>query len=307
MATLREMAQRPEKFAGGHRLCAGCGHSVVVRMVLGATPDPIVVSAATGCLEVASVLYPYSSWETAFIHAGFENAAATLSGVEAAYQTLRRQGRVNRDMKFIAFAGDGGTYDIGLQSLSGAMERGHHLLYVCLNNEGYMNTGIQRSSATPKGTETSTTPAGRVIPGKPQPRKDITEIMAAHDLPYVAQASPSHWRDLEAKAAKALKIKGPTFINTLSPCPRGWRSDVSDTIELTRLAVDTCYWPLYEVEDGKYRLNHRPKEKKPFHLWLERQGRFHHLFKPENEPIVAELQGEIDRHWEMLLRRCGES
>ncbi len=306
MATLREMAQRPERFAGGHRLCAGCGHSVVVRMMLRATPDPVVVSAATGCLEVASVLYPYSSWETSFIHAGFENAAATLSGVEAAYQTLKRQGRINRDQKFIAFAGDGGTYDIGLQSLSGAMERGHHLLYVCLNNEGYMNTGIQRSSATPRGTETSTTPVGKVVPGKPQSRKDITEIMAAHNIPYVAQASPSHWRDLEAKTAKALKIKGPTFINTLSPCPRGWRTDVSDTIELTRLAVETCYWPLYEVEDGQYRLNHRPKEQKPFHQWLERQGRFRHLFKPKNEHILEELQGEVDRRWEALLKRCGE-
>lgn len=304
MATLRELAQRPERFMGGHRLCAGCGHGVVVRMVTRATTDPLVVSCATGCLEVASVIYPYSAWTSSWIHAGFENAAATLSGVEAAYEALRRQGRVQNDFKFVAFAGDGGTYDIGLQSLSGALERGHRLVYVCLNNEGYMNTGIQRSSATPRGTETSTTPVGRVIRGKPQHRKDLTEIVAAHNIPYVAQASPAQWRDLDTKASKAFAVKGPAFINVLSPCPRGWRTDVSDTIDLTRLAVETCYWPLYEIEEGKYRLNYRPKEKKPFRLWLERQGRFRHLFRPENEHIIGELQAEIDRRWEKLLARC---
>ncbi len=208
---------------------------------------------------------------------------------------------------FVAFAGDGGTYAISLQALSGALERGHKFLYVCLDDEGYMNTGIQRSSATPRGAWTTTTPVGAVMPGKPQWRKDLTGIIAAHRIPYVAQAAPSHWKDLMSKVRKAIAVDGLAFLNVLADCNRGRRHDPALTLEVTRMAVETCYWPLFEVENGVWRLNYRPRRKLPIAEYLKLQGRFAHLFKPEYQDLVAEIQAEVDRRWEELLRRCGES
>ncbi len=303
----KELAKRPERLAPGHRLCAGCGASIVVRQVLAAIDRPVVVANATGCLEVATSIYPYTAWRVPWIHNAFENAAATISGVEAAYRSLVRQGKIpEQDVQFVAFGGDGGTYDIGLQALSGAAERGHRFLYVCYDNGAYMNTGIQRSSATPLGAHTTTSPAGKVIPGKQQYRKDLTAIMAAHGIPYVAQAAPSHWRDLMTKTRKAVDCGGPAFLNVLSSCNRGWRHETDETIEITQLAVDTCYWPLYEVEQGQWRLTYKPKEKPPVEEWLKRQGRFRHLFRPENRHLIDEFQAEVDRNWERLLELCGE-
>ena len=303
----RELAKRPERLAPGHRLCAGCGASIIVRQMLAAIDDPVVIANATGCLEVGTTIYPYSAWRVPWIHNAFENAAATLSGVEAAYRSLVRQGKKqDENVKFIAFGGDGGTYDIGLQSLSGALERGHQFLYVCYDNGAYMNTGIQRSSATPFGAHTTTSPAGKVIPGKQQYRKDLAAIMAAHGIPYVAQAAPSRWRDLMTKTRKAVNCGGPAYMNVLSSCNRGWRHGTDETIEITQLAIDTCYWPLFEVEDGNWQLSYRPKEKLPVERWLERQGRFRHLFRDENRHMIADLQAEVDRRWEKLLERCGE-
>ena len=303
----KELAKRPERLAPGHRLCAGCGASIVVRQVLAAIDRPVVVANATGCLEVATSIYPYTAWRVPWIHNAFENAAATISGVEAAYRSLVRQGKIpEQDVQFVAFGGDGGTYDIGLQALSGAVERGHRFLYVCYDNGAYMNTGIQRSSATPLGAHTTTSPAGKVIPGKQQYRKDLTAIMAAHGIPYVAQAAPSHWRDLMTKTRKAVDCGGPAFLNVLSSCNRGWRHETDETIEITQLAVDTCYWPLYEVEQGQWRLTYKPKEKPPVEEWLKRQGRFRHLFRPENRHLIDEFQAEVDRNWERLLELCGE-
>lgn len=306
MATLKELSRKPETFVGGHRLCAGCGHAISVRMVLNAVEEPVVVSCATGCLEVASTIYPYTAWRCSFIHNAFENAAATLSGVEAAYTSLKRQGKIKDNIKFVAFGGDGGTYDIGFQSLSGAMERGHKMVYVCLDNQAYMNTGIQRSSATPLGADTTTTPAGSKIPGKRQSRKDLTAIMAEHHIPYVAQANPNDWKDLHMKAKKAFEADGPAFLNIMSPCPRGWRYNTADISEILKLAYETRIWPLYEVENDKWKLNHRPKKHVPVEEWLKLQGRFRHLFKPENRHIIEEIQNEVDRRWELLLERCGE-
>ena len=294
------------QLAGGHRMCAGCGAPTVVRQVLMGTDDPVVVSAATGCLEVSTTIYPYTSWTGSYIHTAFENAAATLSGVETAYRSLRKQGKIDENVKFIAFGGDGGTYDIGLQSLSGAMERGHQMLYVCYDNGAYMNTGFQRSGATPIGAWTTTSPVGKEQAGKLQNRKNLTDIMIAHGLRYVAQASPHDPRDLVRKAAKALATPGPTFLNILSPCPRGWRSDGAESIDLARQAVNTCYWPLFEVEDGQYRLTYRPKLKEDLLPWLRRQGRFAHLFKPGNEDALARVQDWVDHEWDKLLVRCGE-
>jgi pyruvate ferredoxin oxidoreductase beta subunit len=187
------------------------------------------------------------------------------------------------------------------------MERGHQFLYVCYDNGAYMNTGIQRSSATPYGANTTTSPAGEVVPGKQQFRKDMTAIMAAHGIPYVAQAAPNRWKDLMQKTRKAVHSGGPAYLSVLASCNRGWRHATDETIELSQLAVDTCYWPLYEVEEGEWRLSYRPREKLPVETWLERQGRFRHLFKPENRHMVDKFQAEVDRRWERLLRLCGES
>ncbi|NLA60626.1 MAG: pyruvate ferredoxin oxidoreductase [Firmicutes bacterium] len=301
MASLKELSAIPEVLAPGHRLCAGCGAPIVVRQITRAAKGPLVVTNATGCLEVSTTVYPYTSWNTPWIHTAFENAAATASGVEAAYQSLKRQGKVDKDVKFVVFGGDGGTYDIGFQSLSGAMERNHNLVYVCYDNGAYMNTGIQRSSATPKGADTTTSPVGKVSYGKRENRKDLTQIMAAHNIPYAAQVSPAHWNDLYQKAEKAFAANGAAFITALAPCPRGWRHDAKDTIEVCRLAVDTCFWPLYEVVEGKTRVTYKPREKKPVTEFLKTQGRFRHLFQPGNEAVLEEIQKEVDRRWEELL------
>ncbi len=267
---LKELSKKEELLTHGHRMCAGCGAPTIVKMVLLATDYPIIAANATGCLEVSTCISEYTAWKI--------------------------------DIKFIAFGGDGGTYDIGFQSLSGAMERGHAMLYICYDNGAYMNTGIQRSSATPRGADTTTSPVGSVIPGKIQRRKDLTRIMAAHNIPYAAQASPSHWLDLMKKVRKAFDANGPTFMNILSPCNRGWRSRTDDSIALSRLAVETCYWPLYEMENGVTKVTFRPKEKKPLTEFLKPQGRFKHLFAPENEAVLKRLQEDVDGEWERLLR-----
>ncbi len=302
--TLKELSKKEELFTHGHRMCSGCGAPIIVKQVLLASDYPVVIANATGCLEVSTCISRYTAWKVPWIHNAFENAAATMSGVETMYRALRKQGKIDKDIKFVVFGGDGGTYDIGFQSLSGAAERGHDMLYVCYDNGAYMNTGIQRSSATPIGTDTTTSPAGSVVKGKTQQRKNITRIMAAHDIPYVAQASPSHWRDAVTKFRKALDIKGPKFINVISPCNRGWRSRTDDAILLSRLAVETCYWPLYEVENGVTRITFTPKEKRPVEDFLKPQGRFKHMFAPGNESLVRLFQEGVDREWERLKKEA---
>ena len=304
---LKELYKKEDRLTSGHRLCAGCAAPIIVRQVLTAIDEPVVLANATGCLEVSTTIYPYTAWNVPWIHTAFETAASTISGVETMYRSLVKQGKIeDRGIKFVAFGGDGGTYDIGIQALSGMMERGHKALYVCYNNEAYMNTGIQRSGATPLGAWTTTSPVGRVIPGKPRHRKDLTAIAAAHDIPYAAQASPHNWRDLMKKVRKAVAANGASFINVLSSCNRGWRHETDQAIEVTRLAVETCYWPLYEVEDGQWKLTYRPKEKLPIEEFLKPQGRFRHLFSEENKHIIGQLQAEVDRKWRQLLERCGE-
>ena len=304
--SIKELSTQPELLSPGHRLCPGCVEPIIVRRVLSlAGPNTVVVNA-TGCLEVSTTPYPQTAWRIPWIHSAFENAAATASGVESAMRALQRKGRLNgkQPPNVIAFAGDGGTYDIGLQSLSGALERGHRFTFVCLNNEAYMNTGIQRSSATPLGASTTTSPAGTAIKGKRHWRKDMTEIVVEHGIPYVAQASPHSWKDFVRKVTKALAAQGPSFINVLSACPRGWRSEAGVSIELGRLAADTCAWPLYEVEQGRHSLSYRPRNKKPITEWLASQGRFRHLMRPENHGLVEEFQEAVDRSWENLLVKC---
>jgi pyruvate ferredoxin oxidoreductase beta subunit len=307
---LKEVVQKPDRLTGGHRMCAGCGAPTVVRGVLRALKpeDRAVIGCATGCLEVATTIYPYTAWKDSFIHNAFENAAATVSGVEAAYNALKRKGKVTETFKFITFGGDGGTYDIGIQSLSGAMERGHDMVYVCYDNGAYMNTGIQRSSATPKYANTTTSPSGKVLPGKMQYRKDLAGVLAAHEIPYVAQSAiTQNMKDLYEKAEKAIYTPGPAFINVLAPCPRGWRYDTPKLLEISKLAVDTCVWPLYEVVNGEWKLTYKPKEKLPVEEWLKPQGRFKHLFEKQNAHLIEDLQREVDVRWERLLKLCGEA
>ncbi len=305
---LKDLANMTDLLSGGHAACPGCAGPIVLRLILLAAQQEgayVVGSIATGCMEVCTTIYPKSAWRIPMIHNAFENSAATISGVETAYRALKKKGKVDKDIRFIAFGGDGGTYDIGLQSLSGALERGHNFTYVCYDNEAYMNTGIQRSGATPMGAFTTTAQAGTVAAGKAQRKKDLTAIVAAHGIPYVAQASPHRTRDLMQKAQKAVATEGPCFINVLSPCPRGWRFKPEDSIEMAKLAAETCVWPLYEIEDGELSINYKPREgkKKPVREWLKSQGRFRHLFTPRNEHLIEEIQQEVDRKWEALLKR----
>ena len=461
MANIKELSEKiPERLGPGHRLCAGCGASIVVRQVLMGTEEPVVAVCATGCLEVATTIYPYTAWNIPFMHNAFENAASTISGIETAYRALKKKGKIKKEIKFVAFGGDGGTYDIGLQALSGALERGHNFVYVCYDNEAYMNclslssliatkdglkkiteikvgdevyafdmkthqlvlkrcsgifdngvkdvyelstlhhsikatsnhpflvaiedikggtsriscktktevfawktleqtrigdeitilkgleegfeyeevvsikyvgkeptldlrvedehnfiangivvhnTGIQRSGATPYGASTTTAPAGKVIPGKLQFRKDLTAIVAAHRIPYVAQATISNWNDLVTKSQKAFAVEGPAFLNVLSMCHRGWRYPQEDTVKIAKLAVETGFWPLIEVENGVWRFTYKPKQRKSIEEFLKVQGRFKHLFTEQNKHLIAEIQKEIDSNWTRLEHLCEAS
>ncbi len=299
------VANKPSRFTAGHRMCAGCGAPPIARMIMRALKpeDHAVVANATGCMEVSTFIYPYTAWTDSFIHTAFECAASTLSGVEAAYVSMKKQGKLPEgDTKFIAFGGDGGTYDIGLQSLSGAMERGHDMVYVCYDNGAYMNTGIQRSSATPKYADTTTSPVGSVVQGKTQCRKDLSKIMVGHHIPYVAQTlAYNNFKDLYEKAEKAIYTEGPAFLNVMSPCPRGWGYSTDDLMKINKLAVETCYWPLYEVINGEYHITYKPAKKLPIEEFLKPQKRFKHLFKPGNEWMIQDFQKIVDERWQELL------
>ena len=298
---------KEDKFVSGHRLCPGCGAPLVPKLatlVAEALNYDLVVSNATGCLEVSTTIYPYTAWNIPFIHNAFENAAATISGVETAYRALLKRGKIKpeREIKFIAFGGDGGTYDIGLQSLSGAVERGHNFVYILYDNEGYMNTGNQRSGSTPPGSQTTTAPVGKKIPGKLQLKKNIVEIMAAHENVYAATATVGDYMDYMNKLEKAFKFDGPAFIAVLAPCVRFWRIKENTTLDIAKLAVETKYWPLYEVERGVYKITRKPRQFKPVKEFIESQGRFRNLLKhPMASEIIQGLQDYVDRKWERLL------
>jgi pyruvate ferredoxin oxidoreductase beta subunit len=319
--TLKDAAKKPEGLAPGHRLCAGCDESIIVRMVLKASRGPTIATSATGCLEVATSIFPFSAWNIPWIHVAFENAAANASGIEAAWKAMRRKGKgplaKYETLDVIAFAGDGGTYDIGLQALSGALERGHDFTYVLLDNEAYMNTGIQRSGGTPYAASTTTSPAGKVIPGKKEWKKPIDDIVIAHGIPYLATLSAPWPLDVMRKTRKALEVDGPAFLHAITPCTRGWRYPTNKTIEVSRLAVQTCAFPLYECrfEDGRpvYELSgpsmaiaRRPEAKKSVEEYLNIQGRYRHLFRPERrDDILDRIQAAVDLRWEILLEKAG--
>jgi pyruvate ferredoxin oxidoreductase beta subunit len=292
-----------KKFAPGHGTCAGCGIPTIVRTVLDATDDPVVVINATGCLEVTSTLYPYTAWKVPYIHNAFENAAATAAGVEAAYQSLKRRGKIKGKIKFVVFAGDGGTYDIGLQSLSGMLERGHDVLYVAYDNQGYMNTGGQRSGATPIGASMETTPSGKESYGNKIPRKDIIEIVKGHHIKYIAQSNTAYIEDIKKKAKKGFETKGPAFLLVFQPCTNVWKFPTSQYVNIGKLATETNFWPLFEIEDGKYTINMKNEKPKKIEAFMKTQKRFKHLMKPENKELVKNIQEDINKKWEKLLRR----
>jgi pyruvate ferredoxin oxidoreductase beta subunit len=290
---------------GGHSLCQGCGVPMVVRTVLSTIEKPVVVVNATGCLEVATTRYPTTAWNVPWIHVAFENAAAVASGVESAQRALARRNSLPAgEVAVVVFAGDGGTYDIGLQALSGALERGHRFLFVCYDNEAYMNTGVQRSGATPFGASTTTSPAGLESFGKAQKRKDMTAIAVGHHVPYVAQAVATHWHDLSRKVSAAVAVDGPSFLNVLTDCPVGWGHEPRLMPRVLNAAVDSHYWPLYEVVNGRYTLSYEPAPAVPVADWLRLQKRFAHLLQPDARPVLDLIQAQVDADWSDLLGRC---
>ncbi len=275
------------QLAPGHRTCSGCGAAIAIRTVLRAAGPNTIVCENTGCLEVTTSPYPETSWNIPWIHVAFENAAAVASGVEAA---LKANG--NEKTNIIALGGDGSTFDIGLQSISGMLERGHNILYVCYDNEAYMNTGVQRSGSTPYGAMTTTSPPGKLSIGENRPKKDMPAIVAAHHIPYVATASIGYYNDLEKKVKRALSIKGPKYIQIHQPCCPGWGYKDHLTVEIAKLAVKSGMWMLYEIIDGEFKLNLKPK-RVPVLDYLKTQKRFKHL----KEEDIAVIQKMVDDSW----------
>jgi len=293
----RRQIVKDEIFAPGHRACVGCGEVVAMRLACKALGRNVIIANATGCMEIIASQLPYTSWRVPWIHTLFENTAAVASGVESGLKALNRKGRIaQRGTKIVAIAGDGGTSDIGLQALSGALERGHDFLYICFDNEAYMNTGIQRSSATPLGASTTTSPAGKVSIGQVTWKKNMPAIAVAHDIPYVATACPSHPWDLMNKVEKGVNTPGPAYVHILSPCPTGWRCAAELSMEVGRLAVQTGIFPLYEVENGKYKLNVSVSQLRPIEDYLKLQGRFRHL-PPE---IIGKIQERVTKEYEKI-------
>ncbi len=281
------MNSRP-LFNSGHTACAGCGQSLAARLVLEAAGPNTIIVNNTGCLEVFSTKYPETAWGVPFIHSLFENAAAVASGVE---QALIAQGK-KETVNVIAQGGDGSSSDIGLQAFSGMLERGHDILYVCYDNEAYMNTGVQRSGLTPFDTNTTTSPAGKASMGNWRPKKPIPEIAAAHGIPYVATASVGYPQDITRKVKKALSIKGPKYIQIHVPCPLGWRHETALTYDMGKLAVETGLYPLVECENGNWTA--RQIQPKPVEEYLKLQGRFKHLLN--NPEALKQIQAIADRN-----------
>jgi pyruvate ferredoxin oxidoreductase beta subunit len=286
-----------EFVAEGHSFCTGCGEVLALRLACKALGKNVIIGNATGCIEICTSPLPVTSWRVPWIHTLFENTAAVVSGSEAGLGILMKKGKMpEKDIKCVAVAGDGGTSDIGMQALSGALERGHNFLYLCFDNEAYMNTGIQRSSATPHGASTTTAPAGKFSIGQTTWKKDLPEIAVAHNIPYVATASPGYPFDLMNKVKKGAEVKGPAYVHLLSPCPTGWRSPSNLSVRLGKLAVETGIFPLYEVENGRYKLNVDPTKLKPVEEYLKPQGRFRHLLEDE----VKEIQKHVDEEYAKL-------
>ena len=283
--------------SSGHRACQGCVEILAMGMVTKAAGPDIIVANATGCMEIVTSSFPQSAWKVPWMHVAFENTAAVASGIEAGLKALQHKGKHKGKLpKVFAFGGDGATVDIGLQSLSGAMERGHEFVYICLDNEAYMNTGVQRSSSTPYGAMTTTSPPGKESIGQHTLKKNVPAIAAAHNIPYVATACPGYHMDLMNKVRKAMHVKGPAYIHVFCTCPTGWGNKPEMGVELGRMAVKSKIFPLYEVVGGKYTIT--KKIKKPISVldYLKLQRRFRHL----KEEDVSTIQARVDQDYARL-------
>ena len=297
---VRTLTQK-EYFSPGHRSCQGCAEALAVRLVAKALGRNVIVCAATGCMEIVSSPLPFTAWRVPWFHVAFENAAAVASGVEAGLKALMRKGRIpSKKIVTVGMAGDGGTADIGMQALSGALERGHDMIYICTDNEAYMNTGIQRSSSTPFGASTTTSPSGKLKAGQMTWKKNMPAIAAAHNIPYVATACPSYPIDLVQKVKKAAEMEGAAYLHILSVCPTGWRSAPELSIKLGRLAAETGVFPLYEVEHGNYKLNIDFPQLRPLKEYTKLQGRFRHL----TDEKLQEIEKRIHREYEQLREKA---
>ena len=280
----------------------GCAEALAVRLVCKALDRNTIVVNATGCMEIVASPLPETSWELPWIHTLFENTAAVASGIESGLKAMMRKEELPQSkISVVAIAGDGGTSDIGLQALSGALERGHRMLYCCFDNEAYMNTGIQRSSSTPFGASTTTSPAGKVSIGQVTWKKNMPAIAAAHNIPYVATACPSYPFDLMDKVKRALKCNGPAYLHILSPCPTGWRCAPDIAVRIGRLAVETAIFPLYEVIDGEYKLSMDFPQLRPVTDYLKLQGRFRHLA----EDSLKQIQERVTADYLKLKKKSG--
>lgn len=283
-----------ELVASGHRACAGCGCIIAMRHALKAAGKNVIVSHATGCMEVVTTPYPETSWKVPWIHSAFENAAATASGIESALKHMKKLDKV----KVLAIGGDGGTFDIGFQALSGAVERNHDFCYVCYDNEAYQNTGIQRSGATPHHAATTTSPAGKKIHGKVEWKKQMPFIIAAHhENVYVATANIAFPLDFYNKVKKGLGHKGPAYVQVYTPCVPGWKIASDITIQLSKLAFQTNVYPMFEIEKGILTITNKPSNPKPVEEYFKLQGRFKHL-TPED---IKEIQVHVDDNWQRIL------
>lgn len=291
-----------EPLSPGHRACQGCGEVLALRLAMKALGENVIMCSATGCMEIITSPFPQTAWKVPWIHVAFENAAAVASGVEGAYKAMNRKGKINSpDTVFVGYGGDGATMDIGIQALSGALERGHNFVYMCFDNEAYMNTGIQRSSGTPFGAGTTTSPPGKKSIGQSTWKKNLPAIAVAHNIPYVATATPAFPVDLMNKVKKAAMVPGPAYLHIYSPCPTGWRCGIDESVQMARLAVQSKVFPLYEVIDGQYVLSRKVAKPKPITEYFKPQRRFRHL----TEADVAKIQERIDAEYEDILKKCG--
>jgi len=295
------LVKKKENFAPGHRACIGCGEALAMRQAFKALDNNVIVVNATGCMEIFASQLPLTSWHLPWIHTLFENAAAVASGIEAGYKAMKRKGvPLPENTKVVAIGGDGATSDIGLQAISGALERGHDFTYICFDNEAYMNTGIQRSSATPFGAATTTSPVGKQSFGQFSWKKNMPEIAAAHNIPYVATATHGYPFDLMAKVRKAVDTPGPAYVHILSVCPTGWRSATDTVNRQSRLAVQTGTFPLYEVENGVYKMSIDLLRLRPVKDYLKIQGRFRHL----SDDIIQQIQDRVELEYQKILEKA---
>ena len=298
--TAKNFPKGPDSLASGHRACQGCGEILALRLLLKALGRDFMAVSATGCMEVCTTPYPQSAWQMPWMHVAFENAAAVASGVDAGNVIRRRKGKMDdKKIPVVAIGGDGATFDIGIQALSGAMERYHeNFIYICLDNEAYMNTGIQRSSATPFGASTTTSPSGSESKGQSTWKKNMPAIAVAHNIPYVATASPAFHLDMMTKIRRAAAIPGPAYIHVYSPCPTGWRMKSELAVESARLAVNSRVFPLYEVIDGQYIINKKVPNPIPLSDYLKPQARFRHL----SEADIAQISDRVNREYEHIVK-----